>query len=408
MMESRNLPANRMERAQIVIIAVAFLSLLSIIHSNNDIKCATPAGLFDERKVSTIQQPKDEVHPEPTQKIDSKRNHSINGPKAIEWIRPSPLELDQIKASNKKSCRNPFQHCCLGQCRQERLRIDVNESFWKPVVRNETQKDLHSFSDVIDVYGATQNRGNDKACTIAFGGDSLSSDHSMGAVCSLMEDGFELKSCNPAIGGPAYGADVNVTCDQNKHPDKPHFLLENKDHPTCSQVLILFIPNGISPDRFQSWFRQDRNGWGGLVIFNWGAHCNSKHNIQKCMSKELRPYLELAKDDAVTQRWTFIYRETEPQHFNIPGGVYFPNPNKTFFQCSRFQGNADNFRNEFALQFFQQHNLSLATIPIFSALEPLTHLHVDGDCTHYCYNPMRFWVTWEGLYNALKTNHNNS
>ena len=356
--------------------------------------------------------PKDEwprVHPDPTQKIDS--NTSLfNDTKAIDWIRPSPLEIEQIQASNKKSCKSPFQHCCLGQCRQERLRIDENESFWKPVFRNETQRDLHSFLDVIDYYGATQNKGNGTPCTFVFGGDSLSADHAMGAVCSLMEGGFELKSCNPAIGYSLYGADLNVTCAQNKHPDKPHFLLENKDHPTCSQVLILSIYD-IPHDTFQSWFRQDRKDWGGLVIFNWGARCKTKHDIETCMSQELIPYLELAKDDAVTQRWTFIYRETEPQHFNIPGGLYLAQlkRDKTFFQCSRFQGRADNFRNEFALQFFQQHNLSLATIPIFSALEPLTHLHVDGeDCTHYCYNPMRFWVTWEGLYNVLTTIHNHS
>lgn len=53
--ESRNRPASRMERTQIVIIAVAFLSLLSILHSYSDINLTT-AGLFDERKVSTIQQ----------------------------------------------------------------------------------------------------------------------------------------------------------------------------------------------------------------------------------------------------------------------------------------------------------------------------------------------------------------
>ncbi len=348
--------------------------------------------------------PKDEspgVLPEPLEVID--------------WIRPSSLEIEQIKASNKKSCKNPFQHCCLGQGRQEQYRIDENDSFWKPVFQNDTQRDLHSFLDAIDYFGATQNRGNDKPCTVIFYGDSLSMDHVMGAVCSLLEDGFELKSCNPLLGGQSYGADSNVKCAENIHPDKSHFLLENKDHPTCSQVLIA-VPShccsaGHRLETFQSWF--DSDDWGGLVIFNWGVHCNSKHDIETCMSETLGPVLELAKDDAVTQRWTFIYRETEPQHFNTPGGVWdveLAKKNQTLFrQCSQFQGRADNFRNEFAVQLFEQHNLSLATIPIFSALESFTKLHYDGeDCTHYIYNPIRLQITWEGLYNVLTTIHNNS
>ena len=128
------------------------------------------------------------------------------------------------------------------------------------------------------------------------------------------------------------------------------------------------------------------------------------------MSKELNPYLQLAKDEALTQRWKFIYRETEPKHFNTPGGVYDPSlDQRTRNKGSQFQGPADNFLNQVALKLFQQHNWTIPTIPTFSALEPLKQLHKNGiDCTHYCYDPMRFLVAWEGLYNALVSINDNN
>ncbi len=348
----------------------------------------------------------------------------------IDWVRLSPLEIQQIQASNQKSCKNPFQHCCLGQCRQERLKMDPNESLWKPVFRSSsssTTRQLKTFLDVMDYYGATvNNQSKTTPCTIVFGGDSLSADHTMDAVCRLIEDGYELKSCNPAIGSELYGADINVACPENKYPDRAHFLLEHENHhpttttatasATCPEVLILSTfeipPSGIRP-----WFQQppdkvmtENDDWGGLVIFNWGARCKTKRDIESCLSRELEPYLELAKDATIAQRWKFVLRETEPQHFNIDGGLYFSHlkHNPSFFECSQFQGSADNFRNQALMELLENHNLSstIPVIPLFSALEPLTQLHFEGeDCTHYCYDPMRFWVTWEGLYNVLATSH---
>ena len=349
----------------------------------------------------------------------------------IDWVRPSPLEIQQLQASNQKSCKNPFQHCCLGQCRQEKLQIDPNESFWKPVFRDNNssprqQRPLKTILDVLDYYGSTVHKNNSSSssstspCTIVFGGDSMSSDHTMDVVCRLIEDGYELKSCHPAIGGALYGADVNVTCPQNKYPDRPHFLLEHNDPNTlrtCPEVLIGSTYECPSKS-IRKWFQEppptiSENDWGGLVIFNWGARCKTKQDIESCLFQELEPYLQLAKDATMGQKWKFIYRETEPQHFNIDGGLYYSRwkENATFFECSRFQGSADNFRNQVALQLLEQHNLSksIPVIPLFSALEPLTQLHFQGeDCTHYCYDPMRFWITWEGLYNVLvKTGNNN-
>ena len=41
----------------------------------------------------------------------------------VDWIRSSSLDIEKIMASNKKSCKQFFAHCCLGQCRQEKFKI---------------------------------------------------------------------------------------------------------------------------------------------------------------------------------------------------------------------------------------------------------------------------------------------
>ena len=36
----------------------------------------------------------------------------------VDWIRSSSLDIEKIMASNKKSCKQFFAHCCLGQARE--------------------------------------------------------------------------------------------------------------------------------------------------------------------------------------------------------------------------------------------------------------------------------------------------
>jgi hypothetical protein len=44
-------------------------------------------------------------------------------------------------------------------------------------------------------------------------------------------------------------------------------------------------------------------------------------------------------------------------------------------------------------------------VRIFNALKPKWDFHSDnsGDCTHYCYTPWRFHLTWDGMLKGLQS-----
>mmetsp|Transcript_50994 Transcript_50994/g.75677 ORF Transcript_50994/g.75677 Transcript_50994/m.75677 type:complete len:429 (+) Transcript_50994:166-1452(+) len=365
-----------------------------------------PKDDLDHESVAAKNNKNDTKEESPQTKNDTKEilangSDPSNLDSSIDWIRPSSTEIEQIKASNSKSCRQPFQHCCLGQCRQEMYKIDGNKALWKPVHSNSSNEktQLHQLSDVLEYYGTTLKESGSKttSCNLLFFGDSLSSDHSMGAVCQLIEDGYELKSCSTRIGGPPYGADRQFQCTENKYPTIPHFLFQNERRATCSEVLIINLRD------ITAFFQGTYFEWDGLFIFNWGVHCNDK-NVT-CISSALERVLSLAKDDQF-RKWKFIYREHEPQHFNSNDGLYERVGLRFILNCSLFHGTTlDNWRNDAVVEILERHNLTakVPVLPMFSSLGPLKQIHYNGvDCTHYCYNPLRFWVTWDGLYNVLK------
>jgi len=306
--------------------------------------------------------------------------------------------------ANQYVCNKPFEHCCLGQGRQQVVKMDPHKALWKLINTDDQSLQLGTFGDVLKHYPAGQSQ--DSMCSFAFFGDSLSSDSAMGAVCEALRMGYTLKSCDTLRMGAmgVYGDDLNYTCDENRYNDAPHFLLEKEDSISCPRVFIAFEQDIINNMAFMPPAIVEL---GGLAIFNWGVHCNTDDG---CLEQVLTPILNNAADETY-QNWRFMFREQEPQHFAFPGGVY-PKSIATpeHHICSNFHGRINNWRNKEVANIIEARNLTkqIATLPISAALEPLVGLHYEGplikygDCTHYVYDPHRLDVTWDALLTVLQ------
>jgi len=254
-----------------------------------------------------------------------------------------------------------------------------------------------------------KNFTSSESCNILFIGDSLSSDHAMGATCHLLGSGYNLTSCNNAYGGAfgdQYGSDRHVTCKTNLYPNFPHHTLEKKDATSCPKINIGFLwMDNNTADMIRE--AREIHEEGGLIVFNWGAWCNNKNEncIISTLSSSILPMLRGDKSTLYNQ-WKFLYREMEPQHFPGQGGLYPVDKRKQVKKSSSafcYAEEVDNWRNEEVQQFMSLHNLSqeIPTIEIFRSLSTLYQLHYSRDCTHYCYNPLRLDVTWDGILKAL-------
>jgi hypothetical protein len=100
-----------------------------------------------------------------------------------------------------------------------------------------------------------------------------------------------------------------------------------------------------------------------------------------------------------------MYREHEPQHFYKPGGIW--NWRRNAMECNTniTRDMYDNYRNEEA-EVYLRSAFGANDVPIvrlFDALKPLGKLHYGlPDCTHYCYSPWRFHVTWHGMIIGIR------
>lgn len=332
-------------------------------------------------------------------------NDIINN--ALSW---KLLSTEEGTCIRQDSCNRPFQHCCLGQCRQHELSHLKKDAKFKF-----NGGRLANLSAAFDFYGNNiqhqdksepPHQQHQPTCNFFFVGDSLSSDHAMGATCDLLNYGYTMISCNlKGIGGPTYGRDAAHKCESNLHPELTHFMLQNNDKEdttssVCPNITISFLPliPGSSTIGKQIQSAKSTHQDGGLIIFNWGVHCNMK-NESNCISDALSSAILPHFNDDQQTKWKFLYRETEPQHFNSLGGLYPGEGVCTPLERSK----ADNWRNEVAQRFLVEHNLTkrVPTISIFQELVPLWQLHHSHDCTHYCYDPLRLDVTWNGLLKAL-------
>ena len=325
--------------------------------------------------------------------------------KESQWTLVTEEEYSNFTSSSRLTrnpCNNPFKHCCIGQCRQAHYKLNERDALYK---YNGSSAPLATFSDVLDYYHdhyATEQ--SKKSCNIVFIGDSLSSDHAMGATCHLIGSGYDLISCNNADFGvhELYGVDRNVACKENLYPNFGHHVLENPSAKSCKRVTIgsIYMTNNTA-DILREAREVHENG--GIIVFNWGVHCNVKKEdcIKNAFTSAILPMLRGDKSEQFSQ-WKFLYRETEPQHFNGPGGLYHSDSFGQKGTC--YANETDNWRNEEVQDFMSLHNLThdIPTIEIFRPLSTLHQLHHPPDCTHYCYDPLRLDVTWDSMLRVLE------
>ena len=150
---------------------------------------------------------------------------------------------------------------------------------------------------------------------------------------------------------------------------------------------------------------------------NHGVHC-SKRN---CVMSKLQDRLTLQfLNNAKSNGWEVLYRETERQHFTSTNG-YYKWPHTGEKGCRPLVGDnddnrtkyGDDYRNIEARQFLFdlqiQHNIVIPIIPIADATRSLHYMHAcigdtnKSDCTHYAFTPWRFYHTWDGLLKGLLT-----
>lgn len=320
-------------------------------------------------------------------------NNNINEKK---WIPLSPEE--KAHYINQDMSSSKFQHCHYGQSRRIDRVCDIDNVLWKWNENRTGANRLANITNVLD-YMEERKKDKDESCNIIIAGASLSHDTYMGAYCQLEQAGYVATSCITG-GEPIYGDDAYVTCD-SRDLYISHFFLENPHATSCPKIALVF--NHPEQTKYMARLEklaEDENFKNGFVMmYNWGVHCNDKETpcLRPMLEETFIPLLTNPKFD----HWTILFREHEPQHFSTPGGLFIKGQG---WRCSRATVKADNWRNEEVVQILKDHNLTskVPIIPLFDALEPLTSMHVVGDCTHYCYNPFRFEVTWDGLLNALK------
>ena len=215
--------------------------------------------------------------------------------KESQWTLVTEEEYSNFTSSSRLTrnpCNNPFKHCCIGQCRQAHYKLNERDALYK---YNGSSAPLATFNDVLDYYHddyATEQ--SKKSCNIVFIGDSLSSDHAMGATCHLIGSGYDLISCNNADFGfhELYGVDRNVACKENLYPNFGHHVLENPSAKSCKRVTIgsIYMTNNTA-DILREAREVHENG--GLIVFNWGVHCNVKKEdcIKNAITSAILPML---------------------------------------------------------------------------------------------------------------------
>jgi len=321
-----------------------------------------------------------------------------------------------------------FNHCRPGQCRYMDFSIDESTSLWKLAEEEEdgdgkTMREVHlsNLTNVLDYFPnhilQQQEEGHpiQKSCTIFFVGDSLSSDHAMAAACQLLNAGYSLKSMNLTnlfylSGDGRYGSDLNTkTGEVDMYPGVDHILLEksNSEVSSCSKVLLMYTWPRHAIRILDSEVLTSVRDDGGIIVFNLGVHCNEPNT--NCIGGGLNGFLlPIVKGETAKKylSWRVLFRETEPQHFNTPGGAF----DMAIFQkghtvCGPMISSESDtrWRNQEAADYLQSQNLTsrVKTITIYDQLVPLHQLHHFKDCTHYCYDPYRFDVTWDGMLQAL-------
>ena len=219
-------------------------------------------------------------------------------------------------------CSNPmFRHCCLGQCRQERLSVAPDRVKYQYTSNNGAKSvtshryqnldpPLPYIVDVLNCHWSRRHRESPSKdadpCNILFVGDSLSSDHAMAVGCELSAFGYRLVSCNPFFGGiKKYGNDSSVNCTKNLYPSHPHFMFEKTESTTyksmCKSINVMV--SFLKPSTVNSVLSTLDSG---IALFNWGVHCNEHETcLQEYLEQHYLPIFQEKKRGTTMQLKTF-------------------------------------------------------------------------------------------------------
>lgn len=248
-------------------------------------------------------------------------------------------------------------------------------------------------------------------CSFWFVGDSTAFDHFMAALCRLSSLGYQFTSClsnkDVDLGSP-YGTQESDFCiDQpdpstffiNACPAVQYEMVSTTDSSICPKVRIKVS----SPPVVQNMSINFQHDEVGIVLYGWGVHAHSRKEQAEFMRDYFHPFHDILQTNDTLGQYLLMYREHEPQHFNGRGGIYETSfgkiagrPCNTALSSDEY----DDYRNEEALLYLNKTSLSdkVPVVRLFDPLKPIANLHYgNGDCTHYCWSPWRFDVTWHGM-----------
>ena len=332
-------------------------------------------------------------------------------PDNLLWI-PVPFdERGDFSLGRPNHCQGPtgmgvdLKRCCVGQCRHphEFIRRDnpaFEGLFVKPDMEGLVSMDtmleyLHYFvqqknlerdnNNTDSIYSNGQPTIID-TCVLWFIGDSLSQDQADAAVCKLINLGYEIpepQACSIDEHRGQYG--LRGTCE---------FTSQTSQY--CPKIRVRYDWHDA---KFHPLNRIDE---AGPVIYNWGVWSNSPEKQLEWMEGFFRTLYNDFSNFPRPDRYAFMWREHEPQHFTTKDGTYGGAVTK---ECGD-AGVYNNYRNEATIDFLQRNNIQIPVIKSFKALRPLHGFHApgSGDCTHYCFSPWRFDLTWHGVAQGLLQN----
>ena len=358
-----------------------------------------------------------------------------------DWVHVG-IRDQEVYGIHDPACRTRtgFRYCCLGQCHQPHLQHPNSSQLLLKYVAEEG-RELSNFHDLIKEYKKqkleeSSNNTRESNCNFVFLGDSLSNDHAVSALCQTLmlrdEAGqyvYEISSmsCRPRPFGSNDGnnstwcknATNSGTTQKYKHlvyteleRSSSRTVSSNDDNnsqPFCDRLLLVQVrlwnpaQNSVFPDIPFAINELLKLESGGIMLWNWGVWCNQPRT--GCVENVLRQsLLHIVNDQRFPQnRWKFMYRETEPQHFRTPSldGTFSPD---VPIECAPIDHPA-TWRNDEAKQFLKDQglfNTLVAWVPIADALSDMWSFHHPHDCTHYCYSPWRLHLTWDGMVHGLR------
>ncbi|CAJ1965935.1 unnamed protein product [Cylindrotheca closterium] len=312
----------------------------------------------------------------------------------ISWIPVDEDERQQYMGNG--TCFGPLKHCCIGQCRQPSNVIPSTDSrlFRKPNVK------LSNLSDLLHLVETKVKKPPESACRLIFLGDSLIGDHTAAAICQLYRLGYQAVKC---INKEQFGSDKrygeNTFCRKRRQGPGPFSLFLQRQDEICPDVTLQVMRTqdynheiSLEPES------------SGIMVWSDGVHRNKPGEIREFMKEN---FVDMVRSMQVHfPNWQVLFLEHEPQHFKTSDG----NWQKKVTMChSLTVTNTSNWRNQEAAQTIEEENLPVRIVPLYAQMLPLWDLHIGkGDCTHYCYMPWRFDVTWHGIIEAVEANLRNS